>query len=77
MDAVKAHQATLWAEVAAGGWVDIAVVSAENLVPVALPPNAICFLARLDGKPAAGAGQCSPSRSQMQESEFRSQNPEG
>jgi GNAT superfamily N-acetyltransferase len=56
VERVKAHQAALWSEVVAGGWADIVAVRAEIFVPLALAPNAICFLAILDGKPAGGAG---------------------
>jgi len=55
VEAVTVHEVRLWSEVLAGAWADVAAVSAELFAPGALAPNAICFLARLDGQPAGGA----------------------
>lgn len=53
---VRCDEALEWSELVARGFSDIAGVSPELFVPFATAPNAICFIAQVDGRPAGGAG---------------------
>jgi GNAT superfamily N-acetyltransferase len=55
--AVTPDEAMSWSEVVARGFADIAPgLAPDFFVPFASIPNAICFVAYIDGKPVGGAG---------------------
>jgi hypothetical protein len=54
--AVGPGEAREWSALVARGFGDLTGVSAELFVPFATAPNAICFIAYVDGHPAGGAG---------------------
>ena len=53
---VSSADARLWAETIASGFADIVQVPADLFIPFATAPEAICYLAYIDGQPVGGAG---------------------
>jgi Acetyltransferase (GNAT) family len=53
---VRAHEARQWAEILARGFAEFPGVTPEVFIPLATAPNAMSFLAYVDGQPAGGAG---------------------
>lgn len=54
--AVRPGEAREWSELVARGFSEVAGVDPELFAPFAAAPNAICFFAEVDGRPAGGAG---------------------